>query len=93
MPFYSCTGGERIRGRNCLCCNCVSALLRAGTRSGMGCVLGVDHVFGALRCCYDVWAGGLWVLGLLCGWGVGGGMRRKRHQTRSKIINRLSAEH
>jgi len=35
-------------------------------------------------------------------WGVGGvegegvkrgGMRRKRHQTRSKIINRLSAEH
>ena len=22
-----------------------------------------------------------------------GGMRRKRHQTRSKIINRLSAEH
>ena len=29
-----------------------------------------------------------------CGYvGVGGGMRRKRHQTRSKIINRLSAEH
>ena len=30
-------------------------------------------------------------------WVVGGvergGMRRKRHQTRSKIINRLSAEH
>lgn len=25
--------------------------------------------------------------------GMGGGMRRKRHQTRSKIINRLSAEH
>ena len=25
--------------------------------------------------------------------GEGGGMRRKRHQTRSKIINRLSAEH
>ena len=25
--------------------------------------------------------------------GKGGGMRRKRHQTRSKIINRLSAEH
>ena len=27
------------------------------------------------------------------GGGGGGGMRRKRHQTRSKIINRLSAEH
>ena len=36
--------------------------------------------------------------GLVGGWGkVGGvdrgGMRRKRRQTRSKIINRLSAEH
>ena len=27
------------------------------------------------------------------GGGGRGGMRRKRHQTRSKIINRLSAEH
>ena len=41
-----------------------------------------------------------WVLDGPGGWGVdgimgfmGGGMRRKRHQTRSKIINRLSAEH
>ena len=35
--------------------------------------------------------------GLVGGWVGGGvdrgGMRRKRHQTRSKIINRLSAEH
>ena len=36
--------------------------------------------------------------GLVGGWWVGrgvdrGGMRRKRRQTRSKIINRLSAEH
>ena len=41
-----------------------------------------------------------WVLdgpgggGLMVLWGLwGGDMRRKRHQTRSKIINRLSAEH
>ncbi len=27
------------------------------------------------------------------GGGKRGGMRRKRHQTRSKIINRLNAEH
>ena len=36
-------------------------------------------------------------MGVVGGGGVkglgGGGMRRKRHQTRSKIINRLSAEH
>ena len=32
------------------------------------------------------------VLGVWVG-GEGGGMRRKRHQTRSKIINRFSAEH
>lgn len=32
------------------------------------------------------------VVWCVCLWG-GGGMRRKRHQTRSKIINRLSAEH
>ena len=31
--------------------------------------------------------------GWVGGGGERGGMRRKRHQTRSKIINRLSAEH
>jgi len=40
---------------------------------------------------------GEWAGGIVWGWGSGGvergGMRRKRHQTRSKIINRLSAEH
>ena len=43
--------------------------------------------------CRDCWGCGFGVWGLgLCGLGWGG-MRRKRHQTRSKIINRLSAEH
>ena len=36
--------------------------------------------------------GGDCIMGCV-GVGGGGGMRRKRHQTRSKIINRLSAEH
>ena len=33
------------------------------------------------------------LLGVGVGRGERGGMRRKRHQTRSKIINRLNAEH
>ena len=40
-----------------------------------------------------VWGGLGCIGGGVVVWLCGGGMRRKRHQTRSKIINRLSAEH
>ena len=86
---------------------CFQVFSLGGSNSGLGCLkhptryhslallprvrpplaLGVDREEGKRG--QEGW--GNW--GGRGGGGGGGGMRRKRHQTRSKIINRLSAEH